>query len=368
MRILHVYRTYFPDTQGGLEEAIRQITIATHALGVENRLLFLSDSPHPETVTVDDAIGYRVKKHMEIASCSISLTPMKTYRALTGWADVIHYHHPWPFQDALHVLSPPAVPAIVTYHSDIVRQRLFEKLYAPLRSAFFKRVDHIVATSPNYLRTSPVLARYRDKTSVIPLGLCESSYQCRGTDASDPVSTDLAPGFFFFIGVHRYYKGLHVLLNAMQGAPYTLVIAGTGPETTRLKAQSRALGLDNVVFTGQVTDAQKRELLDRASAFVLPSHKRSEAFGVSLLEGAMAGLPLICADLDTGTTYINHHEDTGLVTKPGCSQSLRDAMDTLHANPDLASRYGNNARKRFERLFRGEFAGQQYLSLYESLV
>jgi len=42
IRVLHVYRTYFPDTQGGGEELIRQICLSTGQQGVENRVFTLS--------------------------------------------------------------------------------------------------------------------------------------------------------------------------------------------------------------------------------------------------------------------------------------------------------------------------------------
>ena len=50
MRVLHVYRTYFPDTQGGLEEAIRQICASTKVHGVENRVFMLSRNPQPAII------------------------------------------------------------------------------------------------------------------------------------------------------------------------------------------------------------------------------------------------------------------------------------------------------------------------------
>ena len=45
MKVLHVYRTYFPVTQGGLEEVIRQICKNTKELGVESRVFALADDP-----------------------------------------------------------------------------------------------------------------------------------------------------------------------------------------------------------------------------------------------------------------------------------------------------------------------------------
>lgn len=61
-------------------------------------------------------------------------------------------------------------------------------------------MDRIVATSPNYLQTSPVLAQYRDKTSVIPIGLDEANYP--GPDAGRTAywRARLAVPFFLFIG------------------------------------------------------------------------------------------------------------------------------------------------------------------------
>ncbi len=50
MRVLHVYRTYFPDPPGGLQEAIRQIALATASAGVESRIFTLSPHPVPARI------------------------------------------------------------------------------------------------------------------------------------------------------------------------------------------------------------------------------------------------------------------------------------------------------------------------------
>ena len=64
-------------------------------------------------------------------------------------------------------------------------------------------------------------------------------------------------------------------------------------------------------------------------AVLFPSHLRSEAFGISLLEGAMYGKPLISSEIGTGTTYINIDKETGLVVPPSDPIALREAMDFL---------------------------------------
>ena len=50
MRVLHAYRTYFPDTQGGLEEVIRQICLNTARLGADSRVMTLSNSPDKKVI------------------------------------------------------------------------------------------------------------------------------------------------------------------------------------------------------------------------------------------------------------------------------------------------------------------------------
>lgn len=64
---------------------------------------------------------------------------------------MIHYHFPWPFMDVVHFATRIDKPTLVTYHSNIVRQKHLLKLYRPLKTRFLASMDRIVATSPNFL-------------------------------------------------------------------------------------------------------------------------------------------------------------------------------------------------------------------------
>ena len=254
MRVLHVYRTYFPQTQGGLEEVIRQICLNTRRHGVESRVLCVSPSVAPRVVRRAEAVVYRAKLHVEVASCSVSLQMLPMYRRLLQWADIVHYHFPWPFADVLHFLAGVRVPTVLTYHSDIVRQRLLAQIYAPLRTRFFNAIDRIVCTSPNYFATSTVLQRFEKRVDVVPIGLDPKSYPPVAHGEVEAARAQFGEGFFLFVGVLRYYKCLHILLDAIQGAPYRVVIVGSGPTEAELKQQAADLGLTNVVFAGHVSD------------------------------------------------------------------------------------------------------------------
>lgn len=368
MRILHVYRTYLPDTVGGIEQAISQIAQGTVAAGHEAEVLALTRRRGPQTVSVGNHTAHRARLTFEVAGSGFSLGAFGLFRRLAARADLIHYHFPWPFMDMLHLAVRPARPAIVTYHSDIVRQARLARLYRPLMHRFLGAMDRIVADAPAYARTSPVLQRFADRVEVIPIGVDEAAYPAPDPQTLAHWRGRVGEGFFLFVGMLRYYKGLHVLLEAAAGTGMAVVIAGAGPLEAELKAQAAALRAVSVQFTGEVRDADRNALLTLARGFVFPSHLRAEAFGVALVEAAMFAKPMISCEIGTGTSYINLDGETGFVVPPQDPAALRQAMQQLHANAADAAAMGARARARYEALFTGERMVGRYLELYETLL
>jgi rhamnosyl/mannosyltransferase len=368
MRILHFYKTYYPDSVGGIEQVIRQMCVGTGRLGVTNQVLSLSRKTDLQPFEFEGHMVHRVPQNFEVASNAVSVQAISELARMAREADVVHYHFPWPFMDLAHFVARVNKPSVVTYHSDIVRQKSLLRLYQPLQHRFLQSVDAIVATSPNYLGSSTVLDRYRDKTRVITFGLDKSSYPEPDQALLDHWRQRVGPKFFLFVGVLRYYKGLHILLDAVAGTNYPVVIVGAGPIEQELKTHAERLGLKNVMFVGKVDDLDKVALLKLCYAVAFPSHLRSEAFGISLLEGAMFGKPMISSEIGTGTTYINVHQQTGLVVPPSDHEALRAAMRTLWDNPQLAQEMGRRAEARYWQLFTAEQMADAYASLYQELV
>ena len=229
----------------------------------------------------------------------------------------------------------------------------------------------IVANCPAYARTSPVLSdpSIRHKVRVIPLGIDEHSYPNTGDDGIfERVGIRLNEPFFLFIGVLRYYKGLDFLIRGAKNLGARIVIAGSGPEGHRLKALAQECEADNVVFAGQVTDTEKVALIKRCRTLVLPSHRRSEAYGMVLVEAAMYGRPMVSCEIGTGTSFVNAHEETGFVVPPEDPVSLTEAMNTLLLDESLANRMGVAARKRYEQLFSAEALGKAYSALFREIM
>ena len=368
MRILQFYRTSFPDSVGGIEQVINQIARGAGKLGVHTDVLSLTRDKDVRTLEIDGYLAHRSRLDLQIASTGFSLSAFKRFAELAKQADVIHYHFPWPFMDLVHFATRANKPALVTYHSDIIRQKFLLKLYRPLKRSFLGSVDRIIATSPNYLASSEVLQKFSDKVEVIPFGLDKSSYCQPISERMSFWRERLGARFFLFIGVLRYYKGLDYLLDAAQGLDYPIAIVGAGPVEQDLKAQAIRLGLRNVHFLGSLGDEDKVALLTLCYGLVFPSHLRSEAFGISLLEGAMYGKPMISCEIGTGTTYINIDGETGLAIPPADSRALRQAMTYLWENPDAAANMGERAEQRYWKYFTADRMAKSYVEVYRQLA
>ncbi len=372
MKVLHFYKTYFPHTVGGVEKVIEQIVIGTSQMGIESEVLSLSPNKKSSSVERDGYKVHDVPQLFEIASTPFSIQVFKKFSQLVEKADIIHYHFPWPFADLVHFATKIALryhkPALVTYHSDIIKQKILSKLCKPLMNHFLSDMKSIVVTSPNYFYTSKILPKFSNKVSVIPIGIEETSYPKPSEEKLEYWRRRFGCKFFLFVGVMRYYKGLHFLIEASKGVKAPILIVGSGdPIERELKIKATHLGATNVHFLGAVSEEDKVALQMLCYAVVLPSHLRSEAFGISLLEGAMFSKPMISCEIGTGTTYININKETGLAVSPADPMSLRQALEFLLEKPDIAQAMGMQARIRYLDYFTGEKMAKSYAEIYHSL-
>lgn len=368
MRVVHVFKTFFPDTYGGIEQVIKALADHTQKMGVENKILVLTSG----TPRIDiEPAGYEVKRFKQdlyLASTGFSFSLFSEFSKETAWADIIHMHFPWPFADVCYLTSSIKKPTVLSYHSDVVNQAKLNKLYAPLRNYCFSKVDVICAASPGIMKSSPVLQKFQSKVRLLTYGI--EHFSRLGIEDAE-VKTwgqQFGPRFFLFLGSLRYYKGLQILLEALRGRDYPTVIVGRGNEYVNLKLQVAKLGLENIHFIAEVSEAQKRSLMRAAYGFVFPSHLPSEAFGIALVEAAQQGIPMISCEIGTGTSYVNVDAETGLVVPPSDPEALRTALDTFWHRPEQVKIWGLAALKRYEKYFRAEIMAKKYLETYESVL
>jgi glycosyltransferase involved in cell wall biosynthesis len=368
IKVLHIYKTYYPNSLGGIEQVIFQLCKLSPKYGIKPVVLSLSKNRTQQITSLSGHISYVAKENFEIASTGFSVEAILRFKQLARRADIIHYHYPWPFMDLLHFIVGINKPTVISYHSDIVRQKKWLVLYRPLMHKFLNSIDKIVATSPNYLVTSDVLSQYKNKVKVIPIGLDKMSYPAPSRDLIAHWQSMLGCKFFLFVGVLRYYKGLNILLDALAINEFPVVIIGVGPIESDLKSRADALGLTQIKFLGSLSDEDKVAILMLSYSVIFPSHLRSEAFGISLLEGAMFGKPLISCEIGTGTTYINIDQETGYVIPPSDPRSLNKAMFDLWHDEFKAIKFGRAAEDRYWKIFTAESMVRGYADLYQSLM
>jgi glycosyltransferase involved in cell wall biosynthesis len=367
MKILHFFKTYWPDTFGGVERTIAAICQGVERHGIQSDVLSLSAEPDKNARPFGGHFAHKAKLDFEFASTGFSRAAFGRFRDLSAEADIIHYHFPWPFMDVVHLATSTKKPCVVTYHSDVVKQKALLRLYEPLMMRFLARMDSIVATSPNYLQSSPVLQKFRPKVDVIPLGLDEAGYPAVDSARRERWRSRLPARFFVFVGVFRYYKGIHVLMDAAEKTGIPVVLIG-GSETDTFAQEAAQRGISTLHFVGSLSDEDKMAILDLSAGLVFPSHLRSEAFGLSLVEASMQGKPMISCEIGTGTSYVNLDGETGLVVAPQDSDALAGAMTRLFHDTELAERFGRNARQRYLANFTADRMATAYAQLYHRVA
>lgn len=367
MKVLHVYKSSMPENFGGVETVIDSIILSTKKYGIDSNVLSISNNKS-STVKFNNYFVYQIKDDFTLYSCPFSIQFLYTLKRLSTQFDLIHYHFPWPYMDFCHYILHVKTPYIVTYHSDIVKQKILKILYLPLMKFFLNSAEKIIFTSPNLMHSNMFFKINKNKCGVIPIGLNMSDYNISIVITKRKWDIFIKKKFFLFVGVLRYYKGLEILLEAAKDLSEYFVIAGTGPLEKSLKIKAKNLKLNNVFFVGKVTQNEKMYLLKLCYAFILPSHLSAEAFGVCLLEASIFSKPLITTNIGTGTSYININNLTGKVVKPNNVLELKNAILSLSANASMAKKMGINSRKRFIKKFTAYQMGHDYFKLYRKVL
>lgn len=342
MRILHVYKAY-PPVIGGMENHVRTLAEAQVRAGHEVTVLVAGRGRSSEREVRQGVSVIRAARLAELSSAPISLSLVLELGRLAP--DVTHLHSPYPIGEAAW-LAFGRRPMVLTYQSDIVRQRFLGRLWAPGLRRVLAHADRVLATSPAYARSSPFLRRVADHVEIVPLGIETGRF---AAIERRPEALEVGrEGRVLFVGRLRYYKGLDVLLDAMArltGA--RLAIVGDGPMGPELGARARRLGLeDRIEWAGDVSEAGLLTELARADVFVLPSTARSEAYGLAMVEAMAAGLPVVSTELGTGTSWVNQDGITGLVVPAGQPEPLAAAVRRLLEDAELRRRMGEAARSR----------------------
>ncbi len=372
MRVLYLYKDYFP-ILGGIENHVKLLAEGLRLHGVETEVIVTNTTNR----TVDETIGgvpvHKMARQINVSSAPVSLPFFPAVRRLEASVDIAHLHMPYPPGELAQLLLGRSRRLVATYHSDIVRQRVLGALYRPFLWQVLRRADLIAVSNPVYIQDSPFLRRHVEKCRVIHFGVdldrfapspavLEEAARWQARYAGRPL--------ILFVGRLRHYKGIDVLLEAMRQVENAhALIVGIGPMEESWRAQAQSAGVsDRVTFLGEVPDAGVLALYHAASLFVLPSTNRAETLGIVQLEAMACGLPLICTELGTGTSYVNQHGTTGLVVAPNDAPALAAAINTLLASPELRRAMGAAGTRRVHTEFSIDAMLRRTLDFYEEAL
>jgi glycosyltransferase involved in cell wall biosynthesis len=177
------------------------------------------------------------------------------------------------------------------------------------------------------------------------------------------------PAALLFLGRLAQRKGIYVLLEALAEVrsrhPQVKLLCGGDGELDKVRSEVERLGLeDNVEILGWVYEPRKKELLNVATVYVLPSF--AEGVPMSILEAMAAGLPVISTPVGGIADVITHRENGMLVT-PGSVTELSEAISTLLENADMRAEIARNAHATFLSSFSVETVVSKIESIYRDL-
>lgn len=367
MKVLQIYKDYYPPTQGGIERHVNRLANGLQKRGIEVVVLVSNTKPMYEDVNIEGIRVVKAPQLLRISSAPINMRMASLFYRLGCDADILHFHLPNPTADMAYLFSRLSRPKIIaTYHSDVVRQQFLNRLYAPFFRHFLDKAAAILATSPNYVKSSKFLCGYKEKCHVVPLGINIARFNaCCDDGRIGSIRQDYGPEIVLFIGKFRYYKGLDVLIRAMRKTGGKLLLIGSGPYEPQLKKLTADMGMSGrVFFLGERGDEEVNAFLKACDIFVLPSIYRSEAFGLAQLEAMACGRPVISTELATGTSYVNKHNSTGIVVPPGDTDMLAHSINTLMKDPCLREKYGTAGMCRVQDYFNEEQMIDNVLEIY----
>lgn len=366
-RVTHLFKTYFPNTQGGLEEAIRQIGKFSVKSGLEVKVVSVSKNPFDGK---QDGINCKSYYHsFGSNSLPISIDLIKNYNKIIKETDILHLHFPWPPGELLTLVNNVTKPIVITFHCDIHNRRLIRTIYTPFIKRLFQKASIIVPTSENLMNSTSVLSNFKDKCHPINLWLDEERFiNLREPNTNFQENVKELGDFCLFIGVLRWYKGLDFLLDAAKKITGNIVIVGKGPLFFKLKKRIEIEKLSNVFLLGFQPDENVKLLIQKSRFIILPSISPAEAFGQVLLEASYFKKPMVTTELGTGTSFVNFHQETGFVIEPYNITLLYRLCNELFRDDNLVSTFGQNAFKRYKENFTQESAGPKYIDIYKTIL
>ena len=363
LSVMHVGK-YYPPYRGGMESHLQALSDELNSM-VDLKVIVANSGRHTVDEVVEGVDVTRVGKVFDFQSAPICPDLVRKIRAAK--ADIVHIHWPNPTAVMAYLASGHKGRLVITYHSDVVRQKTLSAAFTPILRYALTKADAIIASSPNYIESSKVLSEFRSKCTVIPYGISVDHFNQYDEKKVERIQERYGPRIILGVGRMVYYKGFEHLVRAMVRVNAHLLIIGQGPLREHLRRLALELNVsDQVTFLSEVDDV--RPYYHASDIFVLSSVMRSEAFGIVQLEAMACGKPVINTQLDSGVTFASPHGVSGLTVPPADSVALGNAINQLLHQPHRYGELAARAQSRVHQHFTVERMVERTFDLYQAVA
>ena len=363
LRVCHLAK-FYPPAPGGIESHVRTLARAQAELGAKVRVVCVNHQDHrgrdvtweplARTATVEEWDGpvrvTRLGKWGNVARLDVCPGLPGVLRRVGDEVDVLHLHAPNPTMTLALALVRPRAKLVITHHSDVIRQRILGRVFRPFELLVYGRAERVLSDSPGYQEGSPLLKRFAEKVSVLPLGIDLRPYLKPSAAAREHASrlrAEHGEPLWLSVGRMVYYKGLHNGVKALAEVPGRWLVIGEGPAKQELQRMAVAEGVaDRIVWRGHVSEDELIGAYHAATALWFPSNARSEGFGLVQVEAMASGCPVINTAIPaSGVAWVSPHEETGLTVALDNPTALRGAALRLLNEKGLDQRLASAAHR-----------------------
>lgn len=379
IRVCHVGK-YYPPAAGGIETHIQTLGHAQSRLGADVSVFCFQHEFGIRPLTrseVETRAGSRVRirriaRWASLFRFDVSPGLVGSLQRAIDDADVVHVHTPNPAVILAMALSRTRRVLVVGHQSDIVRQKALNRLMRPFEDAVYGRAARILANSPLYPAGSEILTRFRDRVTVLPLGIDLEQFLTPSAavrNHAERYRASYGSPLWVLVGRLVYYKGIPVALRALQQVPGRLMIVGAGPLECELRKLAASLSVDSrVIWAGKVSGEELAGAYHAATAFWFPSNARSEAFGLVQVEAMASGCPVINTMIPhSGVSWVSPHDVSGLTVPPDDAGAFAGAVRRILQEPGLRERLSRGARDRARAEFDDRLMAERSLRIYREV-
>jgi phosphatidylinositol alpha-mannosyltransferase len=340
---LAIVTEYFYPTLGGVQEHVFHFAREVRRRGHEATVITSAVPGAPSLPPAIERNVIRLGRSVSVDSngsvgrvtIGLDLRQRLTSLLVPERFDLVHVHVPLAPVLPMLAVRHTSLPVVATHHTNFTRSRLMST-FRSVCQGLVNRMDANIAVSQACVRAiGPYI---QGDFHIVPNGV-DCGFFANGRRQR------WAAGAMhvLFVGRLEARCGLDRLLEAwpmIEQRQAQLLVLGDGPDRGRFEAQAERLEVP-ARFLGAVRDARPNYF---ATADVLVCPTVIASFGITLLEGMAAGLPIVASNIDGFRDIVTHGRE-GLLVDTSQPALLAAAIDDLLSNPEKRRALGEQGRQ-----------------------